>query len=189
MEVTVGSGRQAQCKTTDRKSILTGINSRALNPPGITSTNDDESSVYAIEQQDLGPILDVTPTVLEDGYTISMQVVATVLEFSGYAGYGTNRVAVYVNGKLKWVRPPSPDLRQRQMVATARLRDGQTLVLSKPALMVGNTAPLVAEKAGDGGKRLIVLVTPTLIDPAGNLIHAPEEMPFSRGGTPPQPAR
>jgi general secretion pathway protein D len=38
-------------------------------------------------------------------------------------------------------------------------------------------------------KNLFIFVTPTLIDPAGNLIHVPEEMPFSRSGTPPQPAR
>jgi beta-lactamase regulating signal transducer with metallopeptidase domain len=49
-EVTTASGRQAQCKATEIKTVLKGIDEWALTPPGITTTNGDESSVYVTEQ-------------------------------------------------------------------------------------------------------------------------------------------
>ena len=78
-EVTLSSGRQAQCKVTSILSVVKGIREQALTPPGIASTNDDESSVYGTEQIEFGVTLDVVPTVLEDGYTINLPVVGTVL--------------------------------------------------------------------------------------------------------------
>ncbi len=77
-EVTTSSGRQAQCKMVNVQSVVTGIDERALTPPGITSTNEDESALYATEQMEFGPILDITPTVLADGYTIALTVIPTV---------------------------------------------------------------------------------------------------------------
>ena len=193
MEVTSNNGRQVQCKSTDYTNILTVINPRALSPPGISSTNVNADAAYMTERLEIGPVLDAYPTVLEDGYTVSMRIIATVLEFFGYDGYRTNSVAVYVNGQQKWASPPLPDLRQRQMDATARVWDGQTLVLSNPALTVGDPQAAVngmpAEKPGDRNRRLIVMVTPTIIDSTGKRVHSDNEMPFARDGIPPQPAR
>jgi type II secretory pathway component GspD/PulD (secretin) len=71
--------------------------------------------------------------------------------------------------------------------AHATLQDGQTLVLASPEFVVTNTVKDKIHVLGDipllGGifrsetstkvkKNMIVLVTPTLIDPAGNPIHA-----------------
>jgi type II secretory pathway component GspD/PulD (secretin) len=36
-------------------------------------------------------------------------------------------------------------------------------------------------------KNLLIFVTPTLIDPAGNLIHTADETPLPRDGVPSQP--
>ena len=36
-------------------------------------------------------------------------------------------------------------------------------------------------------KNLLIFVTPTLIDPAGNRLHSAEDMPFAQTSIPPQP--
>ncbi len=35
-------------------------------------------------------------------------------------------------------------------------------------------------------KNLLIFVTPTIIDPAGNRVHSEEEMPFAQNSIPPQ---
>jgi tetratricopeptide (TPR) repeat protein len=204
-EVTTTSGRQAQMKAVDVKTVVTGIDKRALTPPGITTTNGDESSLYKTEQMEFGPTLDVTASVLADGYTIALTVLPTVIEFRGYEGDRTNRVAVYVNGKKKWVFPPVPNFQLIQMNTDVRVWDGQTVVLRGMALsetvttikdqvpMLGDL-PLLgrlfrSESKATIKKNLLVFITPTLIDPAGNRIHSEQQMPPGRSGIPPQPAR
>ena len=192
-EVVMFSLRQSQMKVETTQSIVTGINPRALTPPGITITNGDESLVLATVSLGIGVTLDILPCLMEDGYTLSVTAVPTSTQFLGYEDKGTNRVAVYVNGQKKWIsEPPRPNLRQRQMPAAAQVWDGQTLMLGNPEFTVpdsleGKVEP--GESSGDGRKRLIVLVTPTLVDAAGNRVHTDEEMPFARDGVPAQPAR
>ena len=203
-EVTTSSGRQVQCKTTDIRSVVKGINERALTPPGITSTNDDESSVYGIEPMEFGGTLDGIPTVLPDGYAINLPVVVTLAEFLGYDDTPTNRVAVYVNGQQKWVSPPRPSMQTRQMTATVNVWDGQTVVLGdlvseristiKDQVPILGDLPLVgrlfrSESKTAQKRDLLVFITPTIIDPAGNRVHAAEERPFPSDTIPPQPPR
>jgi general secretion pathway protein D len=203
-EVTTTSGRQAQMKTVTIQHVVTGISERALTPPGITNTNGDESSLYVTEEMEFGPTLDVTASVLADGYTITLTVLPTLLEFLGYAEGQTNRVAVYVNGSKKWVSPPTPNFRLRQMNTSVRVWDGQTVVLGGMPSQTVNTLkdkvpllgdlPLVgrlfrSESKATTKKNLLIFVTPTLIDPAGNRVHAADELPFTRDAVPPQPAR
>jgi type II secretory pathway component GspD/PulD (secretin) len=172
-EVTTTSGRQAQMKMVTTQRVLTGINERALTPPGITTTNGDEGPLYVTESLETGQTLDVTASVLEDGYTIALTVIPRITEFLGYVEGQTNRVAVYVNGGKKWVTPPRPDVRVLQGHTTLRVWDGRTL----------NLGGLLSEK-----KNVDVFVTPTLIDPAGNRVHSEAEMAFPRYGIPPPQA-
>ena len=89
---------------------------------------------------------------------------------------------------------PLPIFRMRQVVSSAVVWDGQTLVLEggaatyetpgKGKLPTGIAAPPTA--AGPR-KRLLIFITPTLIDPAGNRVHSPEEM-SSKNAVPPQRA-
>jgi beta-lactamase regulating signal transducer with metallopeptidase domain/type II secretory pathway component GspD/PulD (secretin) len=204
MGVTVPSGRQAQCKTTEIHSLVK-INEQALTPPGITSTNGDESSLYVTEPMELGVVFDVVPTVLEDGYTIRMPVVGTVFEFLGYEDARTNRVAAYVNGKRKWVTPPQPSVRAQQMVSMGQnVYDGQTLVLGglisesigllKDKVPVLGDVPLLgrlfrSESKNTQKRNLLIFVTPTIIDPAGNRVHSADEKPSAPNGIPAQPPR
>jgi Flp pilus assembly secretin CpaC len=206
-EVTTTSGRQAQMKTVNIQTVVKGINKRALTPPGITTTNGDDSSLYVTEEMEFGPVLDVIPSVLGDGYTIALTVIPTVTEFLGYAEGQTNRLAVYVNGAKKWVFPPEPNVRQRQMTASVRVWDGQTVVLGGLTYEMVSTlstlkdqVPMLADLPLVGRlfrnesktiqkKYLLVFVTPTLIDPAGNRVHSEEDIPFARDAVPPQAPR
>jgi type II secretory pathway component GspD/PulD (secretin)/beta-lactamase regulating signal transducer with metallopeptidase domain len=203
-EVTTVSGRQAQMKAVDVTTVVTGINKQVLTPPGITVTNEDASSLYVTEQMEFGPVLDVIPSVLADGYTIELMVIPTVTEFLGYEEARTNRVVVYVNGKQKWVNPPLPKFRVRQMNTNVRVWDGQTVVLgglpSETVNTLKDKVPLLGDLPLVGGlfrsesksinkKNLLIFVTPTLIDAVGNRIHAEDEIPSARNAVPPQPAR
>jgi general secretion pathway protein D len=203
-EVTTLSGRQAQMKATEIKTVVTGINKRALTPPGITTTNADASSLYVTEKMELGPVLDVIPSALGDGYTIELTVIPTLTEFLGYEENRTNRTAVYVNGKKKWVTPPLPKFRVCQTATNVRVWDGQTVVLGgllsetvntiKDQVPVLGSLPLVgglfrSESKTTAKKNLLVFITPTLIDPAGNRLHSEDEMSFAHGGVPPQTPR
>jgi general secretion pathway protein D len=202
-EVTTSSGRQVQCKTTEVHSLVK-INQQALTPPGITSTNDDESFLYVAEPMEFGVVLDAVPTVFEDGFTIRMPVVGTVLEFLGYEDARTNRVAPYVNGKRKWVNPPLPCLRTQQMASTVNVWDGQTVVLgglvSERTTAFKDKVPMLGDlpllgrlfrREGETTQKrnLLIFITPTIIDPAGNRVHSDGDMPFTRDAIPQQPSR
>jgi general secretion pathway protein D len=41
-----------------------------------------------------------------------------------------------------------------------------------------------SETKATSKKNLIIFVTPTIIDPAGNRVHTEEEMPFAQSGVP-----
>ena len=112
-------------------------------------------------------------------------------------------MVVYVNGKKKWVITPLPNVRQQQMCTSVRVWDGQTVVLGglasetvkkiKDQVPVFGRLPLVgslfrSESKTAIKKNLLVFITPTLIDPAGNRLHTDEEMPFARDRIPSQPA-
>ena len=125
-------------------------------------------------------------------------------EFVGYEDNRTNRVAVYANGKKKWVFPPVPSIQLIQMNTDVRVRDGQTVVLGGLLSETVNTLkdqvpmlgdlPLVgrffrSESKATTKKNLLVFITPTLIDQAGNRLHSEEEMPFTERAIPQQPPR
>jgi type II secretory pathway component GspD/PulD (secretin)/beta-lactamase regulating signal transducer with metallopeptidase domain len=185
-EVTTLSGRQAQMKTVNIQTVVTGVNYMALTLPGITTTNDDQGPLYVTKPMEFGPTLDVIPCVLADGYTISLTVIPTVTEFLGYEENPTNRVAVYVNGKKTWVTPPLPRFHQSQMATSVNVWDGQTVVLGglesetvgtlKDKMPLLGDLPLLgklfrSESKTTKKKKLLVFITPTLIDPAGNRLH------------------
>jgi len=203
-DITTLSGRQAQMQMVTMTTVVKGINERALTPPGITTTNDDASSLYVTESISCGPIMDVIANVMADGYTIELMMIPSVTEFLGYQEDQTNRVAVYVDGKKKWVSPPRPIVRQRKLSASVRVWDGQTVVLGglpsetvttlKDKVPVLGDLPLLgrmfrSESKATTKKNLLIFVTPTLIDAAGNRIHTEDELPFTRDAVPPQPAR
>lgn len=206
-KVTTLSGRQAQIKTVEVRSIVTDLdwssNGAALDANGKPAPRGMPIS----EPFELGPVLDVVPSVGADGYSIALTVIASIKEFVGYdlsvqremteeearkrfgAGGPQAKVAAIPSDPH-----PLPIFRVRQVVSSAVVWDGQTLVLEggaatyetpgKSKLPAGIAAP---PAAASPRKRLLIFVTPTLIDPAGNRVHSPEEM-LSKNAVPPQKA-
>jgi general secretion pathway protein D len=98
---------------------------------------------------------------------------------------------------------PLPHYRLRDVVTTCNVWDGQTVVLggliaetitkTSDKVPVLGDLPLIGRlfqsQSSDSTKQnLMIFVTPTLIDPAGNRLHSDDEMPFARTSIPAQPA-
>ncbi len=180
-EVTTISGRQTQMRATQIITIIT-------NMAFVESlTNGPGSVTPQTEQMETGPILDVIPYVLADGYTINLTVIPSLREFLGYDKAPDEHFSRYDTR----VQLPAvlPKFSVRQVTATLNLWDNQTVVvggLSQKNYGYVN-GKVSAEKPGANEKELLVLITATIVDAAGNRVHADGEMPFSKAGIPPQP--
>lgn len=162
------------------------------------------AAVQPIPQQvELGPQLDVMPVVLSDGVTINLTLIPTLMEFVGY----DNPNEVLTSGAqlpTGSVLVPTvlPRFRVRQVVSTVNVWDGQTVVLGglisenvtsiKDKIPVLGDMPIVgrlfrSESRNSQKSNLMIFVTPTIIDPAGNRKHSEDEMPFAQTGIPLQP--
>lgn len=89
-DVTTLSGRQCQIQTTEMKTIVTGINPKALTRPGVTATNDTGSAFLETQLMPFGPAVNVIPTVSRDQANISLRVITPLTEFLGYGKTKSN---------------------------------------------------------------------------------------------------
>jgi type II secretory pathway component GspD/PulD (secretin)/tetratricopeptide (TPR) repeat protein len=212
-EVTTTSGRQAQMKAAEIKTIITGFGfSQGQAQPtatgvGTTINQPSPTVVYPFpEQMELGPVLDVIPCVLSDGYTINLTLIPTLTEFVGYDNPNEVLSSGAINQSLAggFIQVPTvlPLFRVRQVVSTVNVWDGQTVVLGgllaetvttiKDQIPMIGDLPLVgrlfrSESKNTSKKNLLIFVTPMLIDPAGNRLHTEDEMPFAQTAIPVQP--
>ncbi len=170
-EVTTLSGRQAQIQVVELSTIVNAATFPAPPLPGNTTTNSTSTNLYQTQVIPFGPVLDVIPTVAADGYTIQMTVIPTVTEFLGYDD--PKKVLASSPVKSKDAETlPLPRMRIRQVSTSAVVWDGQTLVLG-----IGNDQ-VITKQPGGGvqkaknpdthQKQLLVFITPTIVDPAGN---------------------
>ncbi|HET7625640.1 MAG TPA: hypothetical protein VFM25_10285 [Verrucomicrobiae bacterium] len=163
-QVTTLSARQAQIQSVDTQSIAMKINPAALTSPGIYSSN-GTNDLLITTNLPTGPVIDVVPFVSQDADTIKMRLTATVTEFLGYEK--GESVTTYVDGKEGKTAVPIPRFRIRQKSGDAIIKDGQTVVL------FDNSAKISDSKTPDAkDKNIVVFVTTTLIDSAGNRIHS-----------------
>jgi general secretion pathway protein D len=210
-KVTTLSGRQTHIAAQDLQYIVTGVtiqeNSSAstglVGGTGVVAP----SLNYNTTPFAFGPVLDVMPTVSADGYSIQMVLIPTYTEFVGYdspgnfvptaeAAAGTT-IGVPVTAQL-----PLPHFRVREVATTCNVWDGQTVVLGgligenitkiKDEVPVLGDLPLVGRlfqsQSTDSIKQnLLIFITPTMIDPAGNRVHTDEDMPFAQHAIPLQP--
>ena len=197
-EVTVSSGGQAQVRATQVVTIVTNLELVA-EKNGSSSLRPDTNSV------EIGPVLDLVPYVLADGYTIYLSAIPSVMEFLGYdvSTNGLSRLELsgdqvrptvtiqnatgsaheYVVGHklLKIVTK----IRTQRFVAAVKLWDGQTLVMGGQQMHGADQTlglPPVNQE-----KELLIFITTTIVDPEGKRVHSDDEMPFARDGIPTQP--
>jgi beta-lactamase regulating signal transducer with metallopeptidase domain len=105
--------------------------------------------------------LDVLPLVSADGYSIQMTVIAS-LDTADRSATAT---------KLS------------RISTSAVVWDGQTVVLGG----LQKTEPFRSGNApGEARKNVMLLITPTIIDPAGNRVHTADNLPYDPSFVPPQ---
>jgi general secretion pathway protein D len=156
-----------------------------------------------VQQVETGPILDVLPAVLSDGYTINLTLIPALIEFTGYQSPPS--LGQFSTGGLNVVLLPTvlPQFSVREVTTTVNVWDGQTVVLGglvdstlsneKDTVPVLGDVPIVGRlfqsiSKTETKRNLMIFVTCTLIDPAGNRIHTDDELPFAATqGIPSQP--
>jgi len=211
-KITTMSARQAQIKVVEVRSIVTELN---LNNGGNQNTtpgsggnviqNSGASIQPLAEPFELGPVLDVLPYVSADGYTIQMTIIPTIKDFVGYdldsARLFSPQIQTSAGGTPLTTTTPLPIFRLRQVVTSAIVWDGQTIVLGgligeiqtkiKDKVPILGDLPFVgrlfrSESSSTKKQNLVIFVTPTIIDPAGNRLHSDDELPFAQGSIPVQ---
>jgi general secretion pathway protein D len=205
--VTTVSGRQCQIQVVDLQTIVTGttVNQTAAGGGGVAGGNGVIGSTVQPTTQNLpfGPTLDVIPYVSADGFTIQMTIIPTIIEFIGYDDPQGFVIQAQSGGNSLPVTAqlPLPHLRLRQVTTSAIVWDGQTVVLGglitenvvkiKDKIPVLGDLPILgrvfrSESSASTKKNLMIFVTPTIIDPAGNPMHTLDEMPFAQSAIPTQ---
>ncbi len=173
-ESLVVNGRQTQMRATEIQEFVTNVTAAAAQT----------------EKIEIGPVLDLVPNVLSDGYTVDLRAMPRVAEFLGNerptnSGSATS---LYHRG----VR--SPIFQIETADTTVNLWDGQTLVLgpldpafegetkgvlvgwSDQKVTVTNWRPKAAKEAGSGGSGTFVFLTVMIVDAVGNRVHSDAEM-------------
>ena len=172
-------------------------------PPGQAQVVNQAVQTSAItpnqQQVEVGPVLDVIPYVLSDGYTLNLTLIPSLTEFNGY---DTPPIIPGVNNSSV-VQVPTilPDFTVRQVVTTVNIWDNQTVVLGglissqvqniKDKVPVLGDLPLMgtlfqSQSKTSVKKNLMIFVTATIVDPAGNRVHSDDELPFLQSTIPPQ---
>ncbi len=154
-----------------------------------------------------GPTLDVIGTVSADGFSVQMTLIPSIMEFIGYDDPGPFATILEASSSLGVAAPveavlPLPHFRIRQVTTCVNVWDGQTVVLggliSENVSKVKDQVPILGDLPVLGRlfrneinqsqkKNLLIFVTPTIIDPAGNRYHSEDEMPFAQNSFPVQP--
>jgi general secretion pathway protein D len=190
-KVTTISGVQAQIKIVQEFIYPTEYSEPQTGNGGITP-----SIPSAFKTREVGVVLNVTPTVGADNYTINLTLIPEVSEFLGFLDYSPGNVTSVVNSNgatgggsaLQSVpfKIQQPLFSSRNLTTSVVLWDGQTVVLGgmirEDMQKIDDKIPFLGDipllgrlfrsKVTVRGKRnLLIFVTARLIDPAGNPIH------------------
>lgn len=214
--VTTLSGRQAQVQINDLRTIVTGVNLNQTSAGGGNNANTANANNgggaigsqlnYITQITPFGPVLDVIPYVAADGATIELTLIPTFSEFLGYddpglfvpqiQGAAGSSIGLPLTAQL-----PLPRLRVRQVVTSAIVWDGQTVVLggliSEDIRKIRDKVPFLgdipwlgrlfrSESTAAQKRNLVIFITPKIIDPAGNPVHTPDNLPFDPNVLPDQ---
>jgi len=174
-EATTTSGRQTQMGATQNYSAKIFTTNIILQQTWVTNHGnvmENTSIVPQATQLKVGPVLDVIPYVLSDGYTINLTLIPSLTQIL----VGSNSVPEML-----------PDFRIRHVVSTLNLRDGQTAIIGGLPEKDYVNGKEVFDKSKSSDKELLVFITVTLVDPAGNRLHSDGDMPFAKNGIPAQP--
>ena len=219
-EVTTTSGRQTQMRASQIINVVSdfqwdnGSNNNNNNnaTAGGNGTTVNQAGVAAVipttQQIETGPVLDVVPYVLSDGYTINLALIPSVLNFDGYDTLSANQIPGYnpgaqtANLNSQTLPVALPKFTVRQVVTTVNVWDNQTVVIggliSSQVQSIKDKVPMLGDIPVLGNlfqsqsktttkKNLMIFVTATIVDPAGNRVHSDDDLPFAQTSVPAQP--
>ncbi len=189
-KVTTISGAQAQIRVV-QEFIYPSEYSQPTVADGSVPT---PSIPTAFKTREIGVILNVTPTVGADGYTINLTLVPEVSAFLGMLDYSPGVISSLSTGQGgNVISVPykiwQPLFETRNLTTSVVIWDNQTVVLGglirEDISKVDDKVPFLGDipilgrlfrsKVDSRTKRnLLVFVSARLIDPAGNPIHKPE---------------
>ena len=178
-KVTTISGTTAVLKMVETRYIAT-----SWDPPDTTTTGDDSTSfvnsVPNLEEQVLGVILDVTPRVAPDNYSIELELFPRVLDFVGYDDrFNYTQV---INDEEVEVKNLTPIIAERSVQTKVIVWDGETVVLGgmigerisywEDRVPVLGDIPVLGRLFRSKGElsektNLLIFVTARLVNPAG----------------------
>ena len=182
--------------------LCAGLTAASMARAQVNTFTPGVSAVTPITQQiETGPVLDVVPVVLSDGYTINLTLIPSLTDFNGY---DPEPNIPNVTSGLNVVQLPVvlPDFTVRQVVTTVNVWDNQTVVIGglissqvqsqKDKVPVLGDIPVMgrlfqSQSKTTMRKNLMIFVTATIVDPAGNRVHTDDELPFAQNTIPTQP--
>lgn len=136
----------------------------------------------------VGVRLEVEPTVGSDNYTIDLRLLPEVTEFEGFINYGSpilNQGVIVTENFINY-----PVFSQRKVETSVSIYDGQTVALGglirEDVQKVNDKTPILGDMPLFGGlfrsqadqhikRNLIIFVSATLIDPAGQPLAAMQQ--------------
>lgn len=135
------------------------------------------------ETRQVGVILNVTPTVSPDNYTINLVMLPEIAELVDWIQYGTQ---VPIGDQIFVVNMPQPLFASRNVTTSMIVWDGHTVVMGgliredkvyyKDKIPLLGDIPLLGRLFRSEGTRsekrnLLIFVTARLVDPAGNSVN------------------
>lgn len=150
------------------------------------------------ETRETGVILNVTPTVGPDGYTIDLVMAPEVCELVEWLQYGSVIEIPSEFGNQIWTyNMPMPVFTSRNVTTSIVIWDGQTVVMGglirEELTTIKDKVPLLgdipvlgrlfrSEGQYSRKKNLLIFVTARLVDPAGRPIHREGTMAMPGAG-------
>ena len=159
-EVVTTSGRRTEMRATTIQTIITNF---------VYQEPSDEKNgiIPQTENVEFGPVLDVVPAV-SSGNQILLNTTARLKTFLGYANPESSAARFATNSAGQQITLPTilPQFEVKQASAKIAVPDGQTFLLFPKSSSEGNQNSADVEQ-----KFVVVMITPTLVDSAGNRIH------------------
>ena len=196
--VTTRSGVNAQIQVVKEIIYPTefSVTQPSVNSEGLV-TMGPISEPGTFQTRETGVILNVTPTVGPDGYTIDLVMAPEVAELVDWIQYGSAIEIPSEFGLQIWnYNMPQPIFTSRNVTTSIVIWDGQTVVMGglireelttiKDKVPILGDIPLLgwlfrSEGSYSRKKNLLIFVTARLVDPAGRPIHSASAMAMPGG--------
>lgn len=184
--VTTRSGVNAQIQVVKEIIYPTEFD---LTQPTVNTVGDVTTAAIVtpgtFETRETGVILNVTPTVGPDGWTIDLVMAPEVAELVDWIQYGST--ITFGQGDVYFFNIPQPVFTSRNVTTSIVIWDGQTVVMGglireelttiRDKVPILGDIPLIgwlfrSEGQNSVKKNLLIFVTARLVDPAGRPVHS-----------------